>query len=83
MTTQTANGHGDSAVRSFVESWIRHSHQRQFAGDDYQEISWEFLNSKGAEKLGITSDDEDICREVESGPHPSCDCGFCASAPWQ
>jgi len=72
-----------SAVRSFVDSWVKDSHRRQFYGEDYQAICHEFLNTPKADKLGISGDDEDICREIESGPHPACDCGFCESAPWE
>jgi hypothetical protein len=67
-----------------VRGWVMSSHRRQFRfNTDYQRISWEFLNSPQADELGLTADDEEIWQQVETSPHPDCDCGFCATADWQ
>ena len=66
-----------------VASWIKSSHERQFQGEDYQAICWDFLNSKQAESLGLTADDDGIWEAVESAPHPDCKCGFCEFAAWE
>jgi hypothetical protein len=85
MQTKTANGRGGSAAQleAQVAKWVRESHRRQFEGEDYQQICWGFLNSKAAQALGLTADHDDIWREVESSPQPTCECGFCEHAAWQ
>ena len=91
MTTNTPKtGRGDSAaqetekIEHVVARWEYQSHKRQIeAEEDYQAICWDFLNSPMVRELGITSDDEDICRRIESGPHPDCTCGYCGKVEWQ
>ena len=54
---------------------LRESHERQFSGEDYQAVLWDFL------QRGIT--DEDALNNLSASPDPDCDCGFCATADWQ
>jgi hypothetical protein len=68
MTTQF--GVTDGILRGL----IRASHERQFNGEDYQAVLWDF-----AQSYSLSEDDE---RAIMSPPDPGCDCGFCAKAPW-
>lgn len=56
---------------------IRRSHEAQFNGVDYQRIAWEIVQG-----LKSTPNDYETA-EIESGPDPDCDCGFCETADWQ
>ena len=70
-------------IEHVVARWEYQSHKRQIeAEEDYQAICWDFLNSPMVRELGITSDDEDICRRIESSPHPDCTCGYCGKVEW-
>ena len=60
---------------------IAESHRLQFDGMDYQRAAHQ-VN----EHVGLSSDNEADCEEfaeLESEPTPDCDCGFCATAPWE
>jgi len=90
MSTHTqATATGISAVEyvlpysNQLNAWLFSSHRRQFAGEDYQAICWDFLNSREAREIGLTENDTDIWQVIESSPHPDCTCGFCESAPWE
>jgi hypothetical protein len=58
-------------------SLLKESHRRQFAGEDYQYVAISL-----AESNGITFESEDYTA-LQSAPDPTCDCGFCATAPWE
>jgi hypothetical protein len=89
MQNTTTNGQGEPALEyvlpysNQLNAWLFSSHLRQFNGEDYQAICWDFLNSKEAKKIGLTENDTDIWQVIESSPHPDCTCGFCESAPWE
>lgn len=61
-----------------ADKWVAHSHERQFAGEDYQKVGVEI-----ADRLGLDPEvDEERVNELHSAPCPDCLCGFCESAPF-
>lgn len=57
---------------------IRRCHERQFNGEDWQAAAVDAWN-----ELGSPEDDGETFNALSSSPDPGCDCGFCATAPWQ
>jgi len=55
---------------------VRQSHERQFNGEDWQAVSIDI-----AQGNGIAFEDDEYA-QLNAGPEPGCDCGFCATAPW-
>lgn len=60
-----------------TKAMLRRSHEAQFNGTDYQAIAWEIR-----QELSFDPNDDET-NELQSGPDPSCECGFCASAAWE
>lgn len=60
-----------------TNAMVRRSHEAQFNGADYQQISWEILQELKFEPT------QDEMNELNSSPDPGCECGFCATADWQ
>jgi hypothetical protein len=60
-----------------TKSMLAESHRRQFNGEDYQGVSISI-----AESNGIKFEDDEYT-ELQSSPDPSCECGFCKTAPWR
>lgn len=55
---------------------IAESHRRQFHGEDFQKVAHDL-----AERIPNPTEEEyDLLCE---SPEPGCDCGFCATAPWE
>lgn len=65
-----------STTTRVTQNMIRRSHERQFAGEDWQAVAVDLWN-----ELENGTDDE--FNELASGPDPGCECGFCAKAPWR
>lgn len=59
-----------------TSAMIRRSHERQFAGEDYQAVAVDLWNEIGPDAT------EDEYNQLAEGPDPDCNCGFCKSAPW-
>jgi hypothetical protein len=53
------------------------SHRRQFAGEDFQTVAIDI-----AEENKIAFESEEYT-SLQTGPDPSCECGFCATASWE
>jgi hypothetical protein len=63
-------------IMSLKKHHIRESHERQFKGEDWQQVA----NDIWANIPGATKDDfHRLC----ASPDPACDCGFCANADWR
>lgn len=60
-----------------TDAMLAESHRRQFHSEDYQLVAIEIADEHG---IDYHSDDY---TELMSSPDPGCDCGFCATAPWQ
>ena len=56
---------------------VAESHRRQFNGEDFQVVAVDI-----AQRNGIVYEDG-AYTELQSSPNPGCDCGFCATAPWE
>jgi hypothetical protein len=54
---------------------IRESHERQFNGEDYQQVAQDICDRIPD---ATVEDYPALC----VGPEPECDCGFCAKAEW-
>jgi len=55
---------------------IRESHERQFNGEDYQQVAQDICDR-------IPEATEEDYLTLCAGPEPGCDCGFCAQAEWR
>ena len=63
--------------KSQLRLLVAESHRRQFNDEDFQAVAIEL-----AQRNGIVYED-DAYTELLSGPKPDCECGFCATAPWE
>jgi hypothetical protein len=61
---------------SLKKHHIRESHERQFNGEDYQQVANDIW-------VGIPNATEDDFHALCASPDPGCDCGFCAKAEWR
>ena len=61
---------------SLKKHHIRESHERQFNGEDYQQVANDIW-------AGIPNATEDDFHALCASPDPGCDCGFCAKAKWR
>lgn len=64
-------------MKTLTKAMLRESHQRQFDGEDYQAVAIAIAESNG---FPFESDEY---TELQSGPDPSCKCGFCKTAAWE
>jgi hypothetical protein len=55
---------------------IRESHERQFTGEDYQQVAYDIW-------AVIPDATEDDFHALCASPDPGCECGFCAQAKWR
>ena len=63
-------------IMSLKKHHIRESHERQFKGEDYQQVANDIWP-------GISDATEQDYHDLCAGPEPGCDCGFCAKADWR
>ncbi len=61
---------------SLKKHHIRKSHERQFKGEDYQQVAHDIWS-------GIPGATEEDFHALCASPDPGCDCGFCAKAEWR
>jgi hypothetical protein len=61
---------------SLKQHHIRESHERQFNGEDWQQVANDIWS-------GIPNATEEDYHDLCAGPEPGCDCGFCAKADWR
>jgi hypothetical protein len=60
---------------ALLKRLLKESHERQFNGEDYQKVTFDFYQEHDL------TDDE--MTALQTSPEPGCDCGFCAKAAWQ
>lgn len=64
-------------IKALKKHLLAESHKLQFDGQDYQAVAIGI-----AESNGIKFESDEFA-ELQSGPDPGCDCGFCKTAPWR
>jgi len=63
-------------IMSLKKHHIRESHERQFKGEDWQQVANDIW-------AGIPKATDEDFLTLCGSPDPGCDCGFCAKANWR